>query len=212
MYYVYQHKKADTNEIFYVGKGKDTRAFSKKSRNSYWNHVVNKHGFNVEFVVKNIDEELSFLVEIEAIDLYRRVGCKLTNITNGGEGASGFSHPHSEEHKAKMKGDQFGASTWGKTFKGKTHSDEQKAKWRETRKGVTSPRKGVVLSDETKAKMSESKKGIVLQMRRALTDDQVREIRVLLPQYSIAALARKYGVGESTIRRLRDGERYGEVI
>lgn len=212
MYYVYQHKKTNTNEIFYVGKGKDTRAFSKKNRNSYWNNVVNKHGFNVEFIVKNIDEELSFLVEVEVIDLYHRIGCKLTNITNGGEGVSGFSHPHSEEHRAKMKGNQFGAATWGKTFKGKTHSDEQKAIWSKKRKGVTSPRKGVVLSDETKAKMSESRKGMIVQKRRVLTDNQVREIRVLLPQCSIAALARKYGVGESTIRRLRDGERYGEVI
>jgi hypothetical protein len=212
MYYVYQHRKADTNKIFYVGKGKDTRAFSEKSRNPFWKNVANKHGFNVQFIANDIDEELAFLVEIEAIDLYRRIGCNLVNITNGGEGASGFSHPHSEEHKAKMKGNQFGASTWGKTFKGKTHSDEQKAKWRETRKGVTSPRKGVVLSDETKAKISESRKGMIVQKRRVLTDDQVREIRVLLPQCSIAALARKYGVGESTIRRLRDGERYGEVI
>lgn len=212
MYYVYQHTKADTNEIFYVGKGKCNRAFISSQRNPYWKNIVSKHGFNVEFLAKNLDEELAFLVEIETINLYKRLGYKLSNITDGGEGVSGFSHPHTEEHKAKMKGNTFGASTWGKTFKGKTHSDEQKAIWSEIRKGVTSPRKGVVLSEETRSKISASRKGIVVKKRRVLTDDQVREIRVLLPQHSIAALARKYGVGESTIRRLRDGERYGEVI
>lgn len=210
MYYVYQHKKADTNEIFYVGKGKCGRAFNATKRNPHWKNIVNKHGFNVEFIAKDIDEELAFLVEIEAIDAYKKSGIVLANITNGGEGASGVSH--SDEHKNKLKGNRYGESTWGLTFKGKTHSDEQKAKWSEKRKGITSPRKGVTLSDQTRSKISASRTGIVVQKRRVLTDEQVREIRVLLPQHSIAALARKYGVGETTIRRLRDGERYGEVI
>jgi hypothetical protein len=209
MYYVYQHKKADTNEVFYVGKGKCNRAFNDKKRNPYWKNVAAKHGFCVEFLAKNLDEELAFLVEAEAIDACKKKGVSLTNLTDGGEGTSGLRH--TEQHKQKLIGNQYGASTWGKTFKGKTHSDEQKAKWSEIRKGVTSPRKGVVLSDEIKSKMSRSKIGIVLKMRRVLTDEQVREIRVLLPQHSIAALARKYGVGETTIRRLRDGERYAEV-
>ena len=69
----------------------------------------------------------------------------------------------------------------------------------------------MTLSKETRSKISQSRTGLIVQKRRVLTDEQVREIRVLLPQHSIAALARKYGVGESTIRRLRDGERYTEV-
>jgi len=211
MYYVYKHKKADTNEVFYVGKGKHNRAFVSSKRNPYWKNIVAKHGFAIEFVAKNLDEELAFLVEAETINLYKRLNIRLSNMTDGGEGASGYSHPHTKEHKEKMKGNQYGAASWGKTFKGKTHSDEQKAKWSEIRKGVTSPRKGVVLSDETRSKISQARIGMIVKKRRALTDEQVREIRVLLPQHSIAALARKYGVGESTIRRLRDGERYAEV-
>jgi len=210
MYYVYQHRKADTNDIFYVGKGKGTRAFNATKRSSYWKNVVNKHGFNVEFIARNIDEEFAFLIEKEAIDVYKKRNISLVNLTDGGEGASGLIH--SNEHKEKLKGNRFGASTWGINFKGKSHSDKQKAKWSEIRKGVTSPRKGVVLSDETKSKISEARKGMVVKKRRVLSDDQVREIRVLLPQHSIAALARQFGVAESTIRRLRDGERYGEVI
>lgn len=209
MYYVYQHLKSDTNEVFYVGKGTKNRAFKTTSRNDFWKRIVAKHGLKVEFLAKYIEEELAFLVEAEAIDLYKKLGIRLSNMTDGGEGASGYKH--TEEHKSKMVGNQFGKLVKTNGFKGKTHSDEQKAKWSETRKGVTSPRKGVVLSDETRSKISQSRMGIVVQKRRALTDDQVREIRVLLPQHSIAALARKYGVGESTIRRLRDGERYGEI-
>jgi hypothetical protein len=210
MYYVYQHKKADTNEIFYVGKGKCGRAFNTTKRNPYWKNVASKHGFKVEFIANDIDEEFAFLIEKEAIDLFKRKNISLVNLTDGGEGTSGLVH--SVEHKEKLKGNRYGESTWGINFKGKTHSDEQKAKWSKIRKGVTSPRKGVVLSDETRSKMSASRTGIVVKKRRVLTDEQVREIRVLLPQHSIAALARKYGVGESTIRRLRDGKRYSEVI
>jgi hypothetical protein len=209
MYYVYQHKKADTNEIFYVGKGKGTRAFNATKRNPYWKRVVAKHGFNVEIIVDNLDEEFSFLVEMETIDAYKKRGITLSNLTNGGEGASGFIH--SEEHKKKLKGNKFGASTWGVGFKGKTHSDEQKAKWAETRKGVTSPRKGVVLSDETKRKISQSRVGLIVKKRRVLSDEQIREIRALLPNHYIAEIARRFSVGESTIRRIRDGERYGEI-
>ena len=209
MFYVYQHRKADTNDIFYVGKGKGTRAFNATKRNPYWKRVVTKHGFNVEIIVDNLDEEFSFLVEMETIDAYKKRGITLSNLTNGGEGASGLIH--SEEHKQRLKGNKFGASTWGVNFKGKTHSDEQKAKWAEIRKGVTSPRKGVVLSEETKRKMSQSKTGLVNLKRRVLSDEQVKEIRALLPHHYIAEIARRFSVGESTIRRIRDGERYGEI-
>lgn len=209
MFYVYQHRKADTNDIFYVGKGKGMRAFNATKRNPYWKNVVAKHGFNVEIIVDNLDEEFSFLVEMETIDAYKKRGITLSNMTNGGEGASGLTH--SEQHKQKLKGNKFGASTWGVNFKGKTHSDEQKAKWAITRKGVTSPRKGVVLSDETKRKISQSRIGLIVQKRRVLTDEQVREIRALLSNHYIAEIARRFSVGESTIRRIRDGERYGEI-
>jgi hypothetical protein len=209
MYYVYQHKKADTNSIFYIGKGKGKRAFTKCNRSQYWKNVVAKHGLKIEFVVKDVDEELAFLVEAECIDQNKKLGIKLINMTDGGEGTSGYKH--TKTHREKMTGNKFGASTWGTSFKGKTHSDEQKAKWAEIRKGVTSPRKGVVLSDETKRKISQSRIGLIVKKRRVLSDEQIREIRALLPHHYIAEIARRYSVGESTIRRIRDGERYGEI-
>jgi hypothetical protein len=209
MYYVYQHKTADTNSIFYIGKGKGNRAFTKSNRSDYWKKVVAKHGLQVEFVVKDVDEELAFLVEAECIDQNKKCGIKLINMTDGGEGASGYKH--TENHRQKMKGNKFGASTWGVNFKGKTHTDKQKAKWAEIRKGVTSPRKGVVLSDETKRKISQSRIGLIVKKRRVLSDEQVREIRALLPDHYVAEIARRFSVGESTIRRIRDGERYGDV-
>ena len=209
MYYIYSHVKADTKEPFYVGKGKGNRCFKIRGRNQYWQRIASKHGFEVKIVVSNLDEELAFLAEAECIDLYRRNECCLVNMTDGGEGASGYKH--TEKHRQSMIGNDYWKNMKSNGFKGKTHSDEQKQKWSETRKGVTSPRKGVKLSDETKRKLSESRKGLIVKKRRILIDDQVREIRVLLKTQTIAAIARKFLVGESTIRRIRDGERYGDV-
>jgi len=209
-FYVYQHKKADTNEIFYVGKGKDKRFVESKSRNPHWHNVVNKYGFDSEIIVKDVDEEFSFLVEMEAIDVYRRRGINLVNKTDGGEGTSGFSHPHTEDHKQWLKGNTFGASSWGLTFKGKTHSDETKARWSEIRKNNTN-KTGKKISEEGKKNISAARMGKPILAKRILSDEQVREIKRLLPNQSIASIARQFSVGESTIRRVRDGERYGDI-
>ena len=66
-YYVYRHYKLDTNDVFYIGMGKEInfrRAFSKRSRNSYWLNTVSKYGYSVDIVSKNISEEDAIELEI----------------------------------------------------------------------------------------------------------------------------------------------------
>jgi len=199
-YYVYQHRSADTNQIFYVGKGKGKRFCDKNKRSRYWKYYVEKHGFIPEILVNNLDEELSFLVEMEAIDVYRRRGINLVNLTDGGEGCSGYSMSHSEE---------------------------QKKKWSEMRKGITSPRKGVVLTEEVKAKMSQSKigrknskehnlaisKGLIGNRHTAkLSDDEVRFIRANQGKMTHIELGQKFNVHKNTIHKIWRLERYKGVI
>ena len=207
-FYIYQHRKADTNEIFYVGKGKGTRLNQSKGRNQYWHRVVAKHGFVAEYIAQNLDEELAFLAEMEAIDVYKRRGIKLVNITEGGEGATGYKH--TAEHIANLKGNKNGVTSWGMTFKNKKHTEESRQKMSYARIGNKN-KSGTTLSEESKAKISAAMTGKIVLKRRLLTKEQVLEIRQRLGYRNIAMLAREYGVGESTIRRIRNGEAYKDV-
>ena len=100
MFYVYEHIRLDTNAVFYVGKGKGRRCFEARRRNQHWKRVVAKAGgFDVRVVVDKIDEELAFLAEQELITKLKLQGASLANLTDGGEGASGYRHTD----KAKTK-------------------------------------------------------------------------------------------------------------
>lgn len=46
-YYVYIHRKATDNEIFYVGKGKNSRCTTIKGRSKHWKNISNKHGIDI---------------------------------------------------------------------------------------------------------------------------------------------------------------------
>ena len=88
--YLYEHCRKDTGAVFYVGKGKGSRANRVSGRNNYWRNVVAKAGgFSTRLIVSDVDEELAFLAEVERIDQYQRIGVKLCNLTTGGEGTSG---------------------------------------------------------------------------------------------------------------------------
>ena len=92
-FYIYLHKTADTLETFYVGKGKDNRAWSTRGRSKFWSRVKDKHGYIVEIVSTGLSEHEAFLKEKELIKFYGRRDKNqgnLVNLTDGGEGVSGF--------------------------------------------------------------------------------------------------------------------------
>jgi hypothetical protein len=142
VYYVYEHIRPDTNQAFYVGKGSYKRAYSKHQRNRHWNFVVEKaKGFSVNILAKDLDEELAFLCEMERIDQLKRLGLKLCNYTNGGDGSSGYKH--SDESKAKIGQAAKAIMT------GRKASDEAKQNMRKAKLGKT-------LSEAHKAKIGQS--------------------------------------------------------
>ncbi len=152
IYYIYFHINPLKNQIFYVGKGKNNRAYNKISRNKYWHNVVKKYGFIVDIVEENLNEEEAFKREIFYIN---KIGRKdlglgsLINLTDGGEGGTRKGCKLSDETKNKIS----------ESHKGKKSSDETKNKMSKQRKGVPSHRKGKKISDETKKRISESLSG-----------------------------------------------------
>jgi len=107
-YYTYAHYTADTEELFYIGKGTQetrrpqaTRAASKAGRNTYWNRKVKKHnGFTYVVLARWKTEKEAHDHEIFLITTFKELGFRLCNLTNGGEGLSGWKH--TEESKKRM--------------------------------------------------------------------------------------------------------------
>ena len=181
----YEHTRVDTGAVFYVGKGRARRASETFNRNIYWKRTVAKAGgFSVRVVVDSVDEELAFLAEVERIDQLRRIGAKLCNMTDGGEGASGlrasdetrlkqsekrrgalhpqFGKPKSELTKAKLR-----AANVGKTLSPETRSKigdairgrKESIETREKKSLALVGRAGAKPSEATRRKMSEARKG-----------------------------------------------------
>src|SRR5690242_19489698 len=90
-YCVYTHHKKDTGVVFYVGKGQPKRPFSKK-RNIVWHRIASKHGFEVKIVKDNLTEAEAFSLETQLIKEYKNSGLFLANLTDGGDGSSGYKH------------------------------------------------------------------------------------------------------------------------
>lgn len=102
-FYVYLHLKADDGSVFYIGKGQGKRAFHNKiyQRSKWWHHVANKHGVKVNIIESFENEADALSLEIYLIQSYRQLGAHLINLTNGGDGASGYVQ--SEETKNKHR-------------------------------------------------------------------------------------------------------------
>lgn len=87
--YVYIHYMLDNDLPFYVGKGKDRRAFSV-NRNKFWKYRASKHGVRVEICQEGLTTDDAFLLEMWLIAKLRHEGFDLCNMTDGGEGRLGF--------------------------------------------------------------------------------------------------------------------------
>lgn len=177
MLYIYEHIRPDTNMVFYVGKGTYKRMHSKHRRNAHWNNIVRKAaGFTVRQVVCHEDEELIFLAEQERIDQLKRLGIKLANKTDGGEGPSGYRH--SDEAKQKIAEAQMGEKHW---TNGYVFTEEYRQKMRtarsklvftpEIRKKISDAGKLRKNSQITRAKISKAKQGSKHHMANCIEFD-----------------------------------------
>lgn len=130
-FFVYVHRKSDTGEIFYVGKGTTkkgyplARAHDSKKRNVHWQRIVARHEFFAEVVMSFDEECLAFELERGLISYFGRanLGGLLCNIETGGQGHSG--RVVSEETRRKMSA----------AAKGKVKSEEHRRRLSASHRG-----------------------------------------------------------------------------
>jgi len=143
---VYQHRREDTNEVFYVGIGNcEKRAYDKTRRYKPWKDFVKNHKYYVEVTHKDIIWEEACFIEKYLISFYGRrdLGLgPLVNMTDGGDGTKNLSNESRSKmsvnkgkfgelnyfYGKKHQGDlsRFGKQNVGKTpwMKGKTHEGD----------------------------------------------------------------------------------------
>lgn len=114
-YYIYAHKRLDTGDVFYIGKGSGKRAYIKSNRSLYWKRIVEKHGYEVVFLKENLSEIEAFNYEISLIAKEKSNGGCSANFTIGGDGVrvdnrwwndkiskalTGINRPHGKDSKS----------------------------------------------------------------------------------------------------------------
>jgi len=104
-YYIYFHINPLKNEVFYVGKGHNKRAYQKYKRNQFWKNTVAKYGFIVDIVETGLTNEEACKREIFYIN---KIGRKdlglgpLVNLTDGGEGLRNIKVFFSDKHRENL--------------------------------------------------------------------------------------------------------------
>lgn len=151
---VYQHRRKDNGEVFYVGIGKnEKRAYSKSSRGKFWLDYTSKYQYEVVVSHRDIIWEEACSIEKYLICFYGRrdLGLgSLVNITDGGDGLINAS----EFTRKKMSLAKIGKTTWNK---GVAHTQETKNKISKANKGKKLPS----MTEEAKAKISVGNTGKV---------------------------------------------------
>jgi hypothetical protein len=139
--FVYCHARLDTDAVFYVGKGTKRRVNERRGRSAYWNNIVNKAGgFRSIVLAENLEETAALDLERDLIQKMRLCGYRLCNITDGGEGVSGYKH--SPELKNYLQQKSIGNKS--RTGQKATAQERQK---------ISLAQIGKIHSEQTKKKM-----------------------------------------------------------
>jgi hypothetical protein len=69
-YYVYVHRRNDTNKIFYIGNGTGDRYKTTASRNKQWKQIVESVGFTPSIILGNLTKEDALEIESLLIEMF----------------------------------------------------------------------------------------------------------------------------------------------
>ncbi len=195
-WYVYRHRRADTNDIFYIGLGSSkyyARAYTKYGRNKMWKNIVSKTKFSIEIVADKLIREDAKELEIFLISLYGRRDFKtgnLVNFTHGGDGISGLSKEGREQKRNKMLGKNnpnFGKKGEDSFHYGIKRSKETKQRISESLKG----RKGSFNENHSLYGISGELHPLYKRTRTKEVIDKIRKTKTGLPNKAFEKLSKK---------------------
>ena len=205
IYYTYAYLRKDGTP-YYIGKGKGSRCYKRGRRGC--NPPLDKS--RIIFLKQNLTQEEAFRHEIYMIAIFGRIDKGtgiLRNLTNGGEGSSGYVHTNESKEKIGeasrgLKRNEETKRRISASKKGKPHrkgikmsetarenisraarqrppaSSKTREKMSEAQRN-RSPRAPV--SEETRRKQSEAKKGRKLSEETKLKMSQVRKGKTGVP-------------------------------
>jgi hypothetical protein len=200
-FYVYAYLRSKDSEHgkrltpYYVGKGQGNRAFFSHQRRIF----IPKDKAFIAFIQEGLTEREAFDLERYCIAAYGRIDTNtgiLLNLTDGGEGPSGFRF--SDESKARMSIAQRSSMTQERKDKisrakmGQKHSLETRQKMSESRRGHLHP-------PERRAALSRAKAQYLYELTGPEGEIYVTE--------SITEFARQYDLGQGNLSNVVHGKR-----
>ena len=166
-FFIYELKDPLTMETRYIGiTNNPKKRFNlhiweaknnkNKSYKSNWIKSLLKKNKTplMAIVAEGLSSKLCKKLEVALIKYYRNKGVKLTNLTNGGDGANGYIH--SEEVKKKLSENRIGSKH---PLYGKLVSEEVRKKISEANMGKKQPWAGIKRSKEFLKYLSDRNKG-----------------------------------------------------
>jgi hypothetical protein len=154
-YYVYGHYVSGSNEPFYIGKGKENRAWVTQHRNFLWNEVTTENDYEVRILQDNMNEQGALILETELIEKYGRIDLDtgiLVNMTEGGNGSVGMLF--TEEYRYKLS--ERAKIRWSSSDYKEKQSIAQTNSWKE--ETIRNKRISRMVAADVKIRNSKSKK------------------------------------------------------
>lgn len=174
-FYTYAHYKADTNEIFYIGKGTGNRSNVKAKRSNHWKSIVDKHGLHIEILARFESESEALDHEKFLIFTFRSMGFILCNMTDGGDGIA--SESWTPELRKRLSDSRIGKKLSEETKRRMSESATGRPMSKEAIEKTANFHRGRKRSQETLDRMSKSLKG--LNIGRHISDETREKISQL---------------------------------